>query len=899
MSRPEPRPDTADAPPRFALRWLESTVPRHLRESVMGDLEEEWRDRAQKTGRLRAAAWYAGHAAALALRLGWFDIVHKQPQRDGHPPRQGDGLMETLWNDARHGARMLARTPAFTFVAVLTLALGLGANAAIFSVVNALLIKPLPLPDSERLVSMSGLDPKGRQQFISFPDFEDLQKQATLFEGFSAMVPQSANLTGRAEPIRVRGGFVSDNFFKIVGVDVAMGRAFQPGDDAAGAPLVSVLQHETWQNVFGGDPAILGKSIVINNLPYTVVGVLPRGFRFVFDEVEVWLPHHSWPVFGTGNNHLDRANGLVAPLGRLKPGVTLAEARTELDTIAGRLSAQFPAAGAGRKITAESLRDVVVEDARGMVLILMGAVAFVLLIACANVANLMLARASSRQTEIATRAALGAGRGRLIKQMLTEAGLIWVAGGALGLVLGYAGLQALLASAPAPLPGGLVPTLDVTVIAFLFLVMGATGAFFGAFSAFRFSRPDLTGTLKEGGRTSEGRGKTRLGSTLVVAQVALTLVMLVGSALMLRSFQQISKVDVGFNPENLLTLEYRLPANKYPEGPQQWETHRQIAERVRALPGVSAASVVRAVPFGGNGSTTKFEIPGRPAVAPEDRPRVLTNFADTHYFATMQIPLIRGRVLTDADGPTSPAVIVINKLFAERYWPNEDPIGRSVHFPETPQKITATVVGVVGDVKHYGLGDPERMQAYVAQVQQPHIFNSLVVRTEGDPMAMAGAVRAAVWSVDPEQPMWKFHTMNFMVERSVGQRRFLLQLMSVYSALALLLASIGLYGVMAYQVAQRSREIGVRMALGAQKGDVLSLILRRGVRLTSIGLAIGVLASLALGQSIRTMLYGVEATDPLAFSGAAVVLAAVALLASYLPARRATTANPVTVLHQG
>jgi putative ABC transport system permease protein len=887
-----------DQPPRFALDWLESAVPRHLRESVIGDLEEEWRVRAAKSP-TRAAFWYCRHAAALALRLGWFDVTHKQTQRDGHPKRKGDGLMETLWNDARYGARMLSRTPGFTFVAVLTLALGLGANTAIFSLVNALLIKPLPLPDSERLVSLSGLDPKGRQQFLSFPDFEDLQKQATLFEGFSAMAPQSANLTGRAEPTRVRGGFVSDNFFKVVGVDVAMGRGFQPGDDALGAPLVCILQHETWQSLFGGDPGLLGKSIVVNNSPYTVVGILPRGFRFVFDEIEVWMPHHSWPVFSTGNAYLNRANGLVAPVARVKAGVSMEAAQAELDTIAARLSTQFPQAGAGRRIATRPLREAVVEDVRELILLLMGAVAFVLLIACANVANLMLARAASRQTEIATRAALGAGRSRLVRHMLTEAALLWFAGGVLGIGVGYLGLHALLASSPRPLPAGIAPGLDANVILFLFALMGATGAFFGALAAFRFSRPDLSSALKEGGRSIEGPGRARLASSLVVAQVALTLTMLVGSGLMLRSFQKVSNVRVGFNPDRLLTLEYRLPANKYPDGPLQWATHRQIVEKVRALPGVISASVVRAVPFGGNGSNVPFEVPGAPPVSAEDRPRVLLNFPDTRYFETMQIPLIRGRGFTEGDVPESQPVIVINRLFAERYWPNQDPIGRAVLFPDPNRPITATVVGVAGDVKHYGLADSDRLQAYASQAQQPHIFNSLVVRTAGDPLAMAEAVRKAVWAVDPEQPMWKIFSMDFLVERSVGPRRFLMWIMSVYSALALLLASIGLYGVMAYQVAQRSREIGVRMALGAQTRDVLGLILRRGARLTLIGLMLGVGAAFGLGRSISTMLYGVNATDPQSFIGAAFLLSAVALLASYLPARRATRANPVTVLHQG
>ena len=806
--------------------------------------------------------------------------------------------METLWNDARYGARMLSRTPGFTFVAVLTLALGIGANTAIFSIVNALLVKPLPLPDSERLLSITGSDARGQQQYVSFPDFEDIQKQQTLFEGFSAMVPQSVNLTGSVEPQRVRGGFVSDNFFKVVGVEPAIGRGFRPGDDALSAAPVCVLQYESWQNVFGGDPQIVGKSIVLNNAPFTVVGILPRGFRFPFDEVEVWMPHHTWPVFSIGNAYTNRGTGLVGPIAKLKAGVSLEEGRTELKTIAARLAKEYPGAGEGRGLQAQPLRDIVVSNVRQMVLVLMGAVAFVLLIACANVANLMLARAAARQTEIATRAALGAGRGRLVKQMLTETALLWAGGGIFGLAIGYFGLQALMASAPGQLPGGIVPGLDASVLAFTFGISAFTGVLFGAFSAIRFSRPNLSGTLKEGGRGGEGPAKTRLGGALVVAQVALTLVMLVGSGLMLRSFQKLTQVDVGFKTENLLTLEYRLPANKYPDGAQQWEVHRQIVERVRATPGVKSASVVRAVPFGGNGSSALFEIPGAPPVSREEAPRVLINFADTHYFDTMGIPLLRGRAMTGQDGPTTTPVVVIGRRMADRYWPNQDPIGRTIHFPDARNPITATIIGVVGDVKHYGPADRDRMQAYAFQAQQPHIFNSLVVRTEGEPMAMTNAVRSAVWSVDPEQPMWKIHSMEFMVNRALGQPRFLMRLMTVYSALALLLAAVGLYGVMAYSVSQRATEIGVRMALGAQSRDVMNLVLGRGFRLTLTGLVLGIGASLALGSSVSSLLYGVQATDPLALGGAALVLAGVALLASFLPARRATKANPVTVLHR-
>lgn len=802
--------------------------------------------------------------------------------------------METLWNDLRYGTRMLLRTPAFTIVAILTLGLGIGANTAIFSVVNTLLIKPLPLPDSERLVSTIGMNKQGRRQFISFPDFQDFQKQTQLFEGFSAWVPQSVNLTGQVEPQRVRGGFVSDNFFQVLGVEPALGRGFRAGEDTPGAELVCVLQYETWQKLFGGDPGLLGKSLTLNNRPYTVVGVMPQGFKFPADEIELWMPHHSWPVFAA--NYQQRAAGLVAPFGKLKKGVTLAQGRAELETIASRLAQQYPEAGEARRIFIEPLRDYVVSPVRDMALVLMGAVGFVLLIACANVANLMLARAAARQKEVATRAALGAARARIVRQMLTETGLLWVAGGLLGFAIGRGALSALMQAAPGPLPGGLQPALDATVMGFAFGVTILTGILFGMIPALRFSHPNLSETLKEGGRAGESTTKTRLRGALVVAQVSLTLVMLVGAGLMIRSFQKLTQVDVGFRTDHLLTLEYRLPQNKYPEGAQQWEFHRRVVERVRALPGVRAASVIRAVPFGGNGSNANFEIPGKPPASPEDRPRVLLNFADTYYFETMGIPLLRGRTFTEQDGSATQPVLVINKRMADRYWPGEDPVGRTVHFPDSQRPITATVIGVVGDVRHYSLDDPDRMQAYAVQTQQPHIFNSLVVRTEGDPSQMVQAVRSAIWSVDPEQPMWKIYTMDFMVNRSVGQPRFLMQLMIVYAGLALLLAAVGLYGVMAYSVTQRTREIGVRMALGAQGRDVMRMVLRRGLLLTGVGVAVGIAGALALGKSVNTLLFGVQASDPVTFVAVACVLAAVALLASYIPARRATRVDPLIAL---
>jgi len=790
---------------------------------------------------------------------------------------------------------MLAKRPGFALVAVLTLALGIGANTAIFSVVNALLLHPLPLPDSEQLVAVGGRTKEGRRTWISYPDFEDLRSQVKLFSSLSAFVPQSVNLTGRDEPIRVRGGFVSDTFFDAAGVQPVLGRGFRPGvDDQLGAERVCVLQNETWQGLFGGDPNILGKTLILNNEPFQVVGVLPAGFRFPFDEIEVWIPHYNWPVFAA--NYRDRASGLVGPIGRLKPGVTLAEAQTEVETIMGRLAAQYPEAGEGRSAVVRSMQEVVVAEVRPAVLILLGAVGFVLLIASANVANLMLARAATREKEIATRAALGASHGRLVRQLLTEAGVLWLGGGALGLLCGRWALDGLLAAAPDDLPGGITARLDGTVLAYTLGLTLVTALAFGLIPALRFSRPNLSESLKEGSRGAGQSGqRTRLRAALVVGQVALTLVLLVGCGLMVRSFGRLARVDPGFRAEKLLTMEYRLPQNKYPEGSQQWAFHREVVERVRQVPGVLSASVLRSLPFSGNGGTATFTLPDRPAPA-EGAWRTQLNTADQYSFETMGIPLLRGRTFTEQDHADAPLVAVINRRMADQFWPGENPIGREIHFPGAEPPQTAAIVGVVGDVKQYSLDDAEIPQVYVAQAQNPGIFNTLEVRTEGDPMALASAVRKAVWSVDAEQPVWKIRTVTFLIDRSVGLPRFLAQLMTAYSGLALLLAAVGLYGVVAYNIAQRTHEIGVRVALGAHRNDIFRLVVGEGMGLTLLGVAIGLAGAFALTRFLSSLLFGVTPRDPITFTAVPFVLAAVALLACWVPARRATRVDPMTAL---
>jgi putative ABC transport system permease protein len=881
-------------PPLLPIRLLEGALGSRA-EAVVGDLVEEWSDLRSARGARRADAWLWLQAVIVAARLGRSRL---RGRRDATPTRREDGMIEVLKSDVRYGARMLGRSPAFAAVAVLTLALGIGANTAIFSIVNTLLVQPLPLPESERLVTLGGRNAQNREIYFSYPAFQHVRSVPSL-EVVSAFVPQSVNLTGRAEPTRVRGGFVSDDFFRFLRVEPAIGRGFVPGqDDVEGASRVCVVQHETWQGLLGADPGVLGKSLVLNNESFTIVGVMPPGFRFPFDEVEVWMPFRTWPPYRSslaGSGVVSRTNPLVAPLARLRPGATPQQASAELATMLAAYGAQFPEAPE-KSGEVRPLREAVVGDARLPLLVLMAAVALVLLIACANVANLMLARAATRQRELATRVALGAGRGRLVRQLLTETGLLWMAGCAAGLVAGHWGLRVLTAAAPQGLPGGLVARLDGTVVAYALGLTALTAVLFGLVPALRFSRPDVIEALKEGGRSDAGSAvRTRVRGALVVSQVALAMVLLVGAGLLLRSLDALTRVSPGFEAGNLLTMEYRLPANKYPQGPQQWEFHRQVVERVRALPGVRSATVVRALPFSGNGSRLYYDVPDKPA-PPDNLPRAWFNAAETDSFTTMGIPLLRGRGFDARDTADSPPVVVVSQRMVDLSWPGQDPIGKKLRVMATPP-LTAEVVGVVGDIKHSALDEPDLPYVYAVQSQQPHIFNTLVARTEGDPMDLAAAVRGAVWSVDRDQPVWKIRTQESLVEASTGFQRFVSRLLAVYSVLALTLAAVGIYGLMAYSVAQRTREIGLRMALGAHARDVLGLMLRDGLRLTALGVALGLPAAFGLTRLMRSMLFGTSPADPATFAAVAVLLLVVAGAASYVPAWRATRVDPLVALH--
>ena len=807
-------------------------------------------------------------------------------------------LFGDLTQDIRYALRVLAKNPAFTIIAVIALALGIGANSAIFSVVDAVLLRPLPFKHPEQLLLLwENASHQGFPKNTPSPaNFLDWQKQAQSFTGMAAMAERSFNLTGVGEPERLEGRRVSANLFELLGAPAMLGRTFVPEDDKPGTHVV-LLSYSLWQRRFGSDPAVVGRALTLNGESYTVVGVMPRlmqlpGYENIRDQL--WVP-----IAFPSEEAAQRGNHFLEVIARMKPGVTLKQAQAEMETIAARLEQQYPDYNMRIGAVVVPLHEEVVGDIKPALLVLLGAVGFVLLIACANVANLLLARAAARQKEIAVRLALGANQSRLIRQFLTESVLLAMFGAGLGLLLAFLGLRALRTFIPASISQAETINIDARVLIFTALIAVVTGIAFGLAPAIQGSHLNLNDTLKEGGRDSSGGSKgNRARSLLVIGEVAISFVLLIGAGLLINSFFHLRNLDPGFRADHLLTMKVDLSGIKYPDRERRAAFFDEVMRRVRQLPGVRSAAVAGNLPLTYNGDSMTIGVEGVPDPPPSQRPDVIFRAIGPGYFNTMGIPVVGGRDVTDQDKAGAKDVVVISEKTAQHFWPGQDPIGKRLKPGSSTSKGEwREVIGVVKDIRQNDLIAPPKMQMYFSFRQLKDIAaNALVVRTTVEPMSLAGSVRNAIWSVDKDQTVADIDTMDHIVAKAVARQRFSMVLLGVFAAVALLLASVGIYGVMSYSVAQRTREIGIRMALGARRADVLQMTVGQGLKLVGAGMFVGLGAAFLLTRVMATLLYGISATDPITFIGISVVLLAVAILASYVPALRATKVDPITAL---
>ena len=797
-----------------------------------------------------------------------------------------------MLNDFRYALRQLIKAPSFTAVAIVTLALGIGACTAIFSVVNTVLLRPLDYPNPERLVVIRETQlPQFPEFTVAPPNYLDWEKQTKSYEHLAAYTGAGLNLTGEGEPQRLIGVKVTAHYFDVYGIKPVLGRTLLPEEDAEGKNHVVVLSYPFWHRVFGGARDVVGRPIQLNGEQYTVVGVAPYGFGAA-SKVDLWTPMAFKPDETANSN---RGAHYINVAGRLKPGVTVAQARAELNLIATQLAQQYPDSNKGWGIMMAPLQDYSVRDVRPVLYTLLGAVACVLLIACANLANLLLARATARHREISIRAALGAGRGRLVRQLLTESVVLAVCGGIAGILLARWGLDALLSLAPSTLPRTGDIRLDSGVLIFSLTLSVATGLLFGIAPAWLAARADVNEALKQGTRGStEGGARGRLRSALVVVEVTFALVLLGGAGLLARSFMQLAHVDPGFIPENAALMRLSLPEKKYPQPEQQLAFANSLLEQIRNLPGVQAVGITHSMPLVGDYVLT-FTIEGRPAMAPSDLPSTNYYAVTPDYFRAMGIRLVRGRIFTPQDDARAPRVAVINETMARQFFPNEDPIGKRINIQNGPD-TWREIVGIVADIKQYGLDKATSAQAYEPFAQAPLNSLNVVIRTTGSPAALLGALRPAVYAVDKDQPVGIIRPLEEIMADSISRQRFAMLLLTVFSSVALVIAAVGIYGVMAYNVVQRTGEFGIRMALGAQQRDVLRLVLAQGGKLIGLGLVVGLLATLGASRAMGSMLFNTSAYDPLTLTSITLLLAAVALVACFFPANRATKVNPIDAL---
>lgn len=797
--------------------------------------------------------------------------------------------MEVVLQDIKYSLKMLVKNPGFTMVAVITLALGIGANSAIFSVVNAVLLRPLPYENSQRLVWGWGKSAGGDKGAVSPLDYMDYRSQSQSFDQLAAFLPVTHNLNDLDSPERISGAATSANFFDTLGVKPILGRTFAMEEEQAGHDSVAVLSYSIWQRRYAADRGIVGKSIPLDGKPFTVIGVMPASFEFPEKKVEIW---EVAPFYLKGMQN--RKAHFLRLVGLLKPNVPIQQAQSDVDVLSSQMAQQYPTTNTGYGLRLVSLNEKVIGNIRSTLLMLLGAVGFVLLLACANVANLLLARAAGRQKEVAIRTALGARRSRLIRQLLTESVVLSLIGGIIGGLVAVVGTKILLAAATSDVPRLNEVSIDSRVLIFSLGISIITGLVFGLAPALQASKLNLNETLKERG-SAKGSYRNYLSNTLVVVQVALALVLAIGAGLMLRSFSRLQDVNPGFNPQSVLTMQIELPQAKFPKPQLRANFFKDVLEKGGALPGVSSVATVSELPLSGQLNDTYFHIEGRDVSDPSNK--FLTNFrlVSSRYFKTMGIPMKSGRDFTDQEVSDAARVVVINEMIASNFFGGQDPIGKRL-IVDVGEPTTYEIVGVVGNIRHQALDRSVSPELYVPQI--PSGATNVVVQTSSNPTSIIGGMRGAVRSIDKDQPIANIQTMEELVDASVAQPRFRTMLLGIFAALALILAAVGIYGLISYSVAQRTHELGLRMALGSQRQGIFKLILSNALRLVLLGLFIGVVVSLLLTRFISNLLFGIGATDVSTFLWVSLFLVGVAIAASLIPAYRATRINPLDALRE-
>ncbi|MFY9608912.1 MAG: ABC transporter permease [Blastocatellia bacterium] len=885
----------SDSKPHLRLIGLIGViVPRRLRADWRQEWEAELRYRELLLADWDKLNWKTKLDLLRRSLGGFWDALALQPQR----------LEDEVFQDLRYGIRMLVKNPSFTFVAVLTLALGIGANTAIFSVVNAVLLRPLPFHDPDRVITVWEPSRDGHTLSLTDVEYFDYRAQNHVFEDMAAYAIGTLSLTGNGQPERVAAMGGSASLFTVLAVAPALGRAFTAEEDKPDAPQVAMLSYGLWQRRFGADPNVIGQQVRVSEVNTTIIGVMPRSFQFINREVELWVPLGLDPA---NLNPRSRSYHIVA---RLKATVGLQQARNEMNALAARLADEqknrYPqGANTTSSLNLIPIYELILGDLQRMLVVLLAAIGFVLLIACANVSMLSLARAEARQKEIAIRLAVGAGRIRIIRQLFTEGALLSVLGGTVGLLSAGWGIDALRAIAPPDIPRLDEVSVDGTVLGFVLVVSLLTTSIFGLVPALQASRPDLQASLKEGVTVSASAGRKRTRRVLVVSEVALALMLLIGAGLMIKSFSRLLNLDPGFDPKNVLTARLSLPSARYQQKEQVDAFYRQLVERIEAIPGVEVVGLGSHLPLSGLNSNASFEIEGRPRMSEDVIQNADYRLVSKDYFRALRAPVLRGRYFTEADREDAPGALIINNTMATNYWPGEDPVGKRVNLG-TPGSPWLTIVGVVNDVKHHGLTAGLKPEMYFLHSQ--HAYANpfgvwrpmmLAVRTTVDPLSVSGSVKDAVQTLDKDLPVARLQALDQIVSSSIAQARFAMLLMTIFSLVALAMAAAGVYGVVSYSVAQRTREIGIRMVLGAQPRQVLRMVIGQGMGPALLGVAIGLVGAFALTRLIQTLLFVVSPTDPLTFASVAVLLAVVALVACYLPARRATRVEATLALrHQ-